>query len=186
MAARLVQAKMARMKMYGVHRARAVRFLARRKVHGMVRLVGTGTMARSHKLHLAVMRSVLVVALVIVAFGACAASPCDGVDRSLTTERSVALAPGIAKQLHVPTVDVLQSFRFAGWSIIYVGTHQADEAFLFYAHDPLKQHYVALWSGGARMDEEQVIKIWVVKNAPGIPSKLAGCFAWHVTKDRDM
>jgi hypothetical protein len=133
-----------------------------------------------------VFRNVLVVAFVVVAFGAHAASPCDGVDRSLTTERRAALAPAIVKQLHVSIVDVLQSFRFGGWSIIYVATHQADEAFLFYARDPLKSHYVTLWSGGARLDEGQAIKDWVLKNAPSIPSKLADCFAWHVTKDRDM
>ena len=150
----------------------------------MANLSGIGTMAHNNKVDLRIARNVLVVAFVVVAFGARAASPC--VDRSLTTERHAALAPAIAKQMHVPIVDVLKSFRFGGWSIIYVATHQADEAFLFYAHDPLRSHYVTLWSGRARLDEGQVIRKWVEKNAPGIPSKLAGCFAWHVTKDRDM
>ena len=71
------------------------------------------------------------------------------------------------------------------WSIIYVDTHESDEAYVFYAHDPLRSRYVTLWSGAARMDEEQEIKVWTIKNAPGIPQKLAGCFAWHVTKNRD-
>ena len=34
------------------------------------------------------------------------------------------------------------------------------------------------------MDEEQEIKAWTIKNAAGISEKLAGCFAWHVTKER--
>jgi len=181
MAARLVQ-----IETYGVHHARAVRLLVRRIVHGMAHLIGTGTMAHNNKFDLVVVRSALIAAFVMATFGACAASPCDGVDRSLTTERSVALAPEIAEQEHVPMVDVLQSFRFRGWSIIYVNTYQSDETFLFYAHDPLSSHYITEWSGGARLDEEQTIRKWVRENAPGIPSKLAGCFAWHVTKDRDM
>jgi hypothetical protein len=96
-----------------------------------------------------------------------AGSLCDGVDRSLTTEHRSAWAPEVAKQLSVSSVEVLQSFRLDGWNILYVDTHQSDEAFLFYARDPLTSHY------------------WALKNAPNIPLKLASCFAWHVTKDRD-
>jgi len=113
------------------------------------------------------------------------ASPCGGVDRSLTNDRKAILAHGIARQLHVQSVDVLQSFRAGGWTIIYVDSHDADEAFLFYSHDPLTGSYITLWSGAATRDEEQAIKKWTLKNAPGIPQKLANCFAWHVTKDRD-
>jgi hypothetical protein len=115
-----------------------------------------------------------------------AASPCDGVIRSLSNERKTALAPAIAKQLNASNVDVLQSFQSGGWSIIYVDTHQADEAFLFYSHDPLTNRYITLWSGAAARYEEQDVKSWTIKNAPGIPPKLASCFAWHVTKDRDL
>ena len=96
------------------------------------------------------------------------------------------LTPVIAKQLQVSKVDVLQSFRMDSLSIFYVDTHEADEAFLFYAGDPLTNHFITLWSGGASSSEEQVIKQWVIKNVAGIPTGLADCFAWHVTKDRDM
>lgn len=57
---------------------------------------------------------------------------------------------------------------------------------MFYSGDPLKNKNVSLWSGAARIDEEQDIYEWVIKNVPGIPSQLAKCFAWHVTKNRDM
>lgn len=113
-----------------------------------------------------------------------AASPCDGVDRRLTNERKATLAPAIAKELKVKRVDVLQSFRQDGWSIIYVDTHESDETFVFYAHDPMKNHYVTLWGGVALPEEERQIKRWVLKNAPGIPAPLAACFAWHVSKER--
>ena len=125
------------------------------------------------------------VCLVGVTATAWAASPCAGVSRDLTSQRKAALAPEIAKQLRVRSVDVLQSFRLGGWEIIYVSTGESDEPFLFYSGDPLKSGYITLWSGAATIHEEQAIKGWTLKNAPGIPRKLAACFAWHVTKDRD-
>jgi hypothetical protein len=133
----------------------------------------------------------LIMLFVIRAAGgswAWAASPCDGVDRSLPNERKAALAPQIAKQLakqlDTAKVDVLESFQFRGWSIIYVDTHVSDETYLFYAHDPFTSRYITLWGGAAANFEETEIRNWTLKNAPGIPPKLASCFAWHVTKDR--
>ncbi len=125
------------------------------------------------------------IVLIAAASSAWAASPCDGVNRSLTKERKAALAPVIAKQLGVERVDVLQSFRTGEWSIILVETYQSDEPFVFYAHDPATSRYITLWSGAARTDEEKEIREWTLKNAPAIPSHLARCFAWHVTKDHD-
>ena len=80
--------------------------------------------------------SIFIATIVAISSVACASTPCDGVNRSLSKERIVVLSPVIAKQLHVSTVDVLQSFRMDRWSIIYVETHESDEAFLFYADDP--------------------------------------------------
>ena len=77
------------------------------------------------------------------------------------------------------SVDVLQSFRNDGWYIVYVDTGVSDEAFLFYEHDPLTSDYVTLWAGTAQNNED--IKNEVIKSAPGIPAKLAGCFAWYFT-----
>ncbi len=113
-------------------------------------------------------------------------SPCDNVDRSLTDNSKAVLAPVIAMQLHSQKVDVLQAFRFEGWTIIYVDSHDADESFLFYSHDPLHNRYITRWGGAAAWNEEQSIRAWTIKNAPGIPLKLASCFAWHVTNDRTM
>ena len=126
-----------------------------------------------------------VAVFIAAASSAWAASPCEGVNRSLTDERKAALAPEIAKQLGYKSVDVLQSFQTGTWSIIYVDTHESDETFLFYAHDPVKSRYITEWSGAAAIFEEHAIKRWTLKNAPGIPISLASCFAWHVTKDRD-
>ena len=111
--------------------------------------------------------------------------PCNNVDRSLTDISKAALAPVIARQLRAERVDVLQSFRFGGWTILYVNSFDSDETFLFYPHDPLHTRYITMWGGAAAGNEEQSIKHWTLKNAPGIPPKLASCFAWHVTNDRD-
>jgi hypothetical protein len=132
-----------------------------------------------------VQSTVLSLIMCVVIPPAWSVSPCNNVDRSLTDSSKVALAPVIAKQLHAQKVDVLQSFRFDGWTILYVDTYDSDETFLFYSHDPLHSRYITMWGGAAAWNEEQSIREWTFKNAPGIPSKLASCFAWHVTSDRD-
>lgn len=114
-----------------------------------------------------------------------APTPCDGVDRTLSdADRHDWPAP-IAQQLGVAKVDVLQSFAFGGWVVVYVDTHQSDQAFLFYAGDPRTHRYVTLWAGAAMADEEQQIVTWAMHDAPAIPARLAQCFAWHVTQHRD-
>jgi len=35
-------------------------------------------------------------------------------------------------------------------------------------------------------DEEQEIRACTLKNAPGLPRRLASCFARHVTKSKDQ
>jgi hypothetical protein len=118
--------------------------------------------------------------------GVVSASPCTGIDRTLTDAQKHAWAPVIAKQLHVANVDVLQVFREGDWRVIYVDTHVSDNGFLFYRNDPLHGTYVNTWAGAAMKDEEVSIGQWVQHNVHGIPTPLATCFAWHVTQDRDM
>lgn len=128
----------------------------------------------------------LVLLCVLAPYSIWAASPCDGVDRSLTADRKIALASAIAKQLQASRVDVLESFRLDSWSIIYVGTDNSDNAFLFYSGDPLVDHFVTLWGGAATENEQNSIRRWALKHAPQIPMGLANCFAWHVTRDREQ
>ena len=128
----------------------------------------------------------LVAALIAYASPAIAGSPCDGVDRSLTSDQKAAWQPIVARQLKAPKSVVLQAFRFAGWSIVYVDTGVSDETFMFFKGDPHQNRYVTLWGGAAQIDEEKAMETWTRKNAPGVPSTLARCFAYHVTRDRDM
>ncbi len=114
-----------------------------------------------------------------------AESPCDGVSRILTDAQRAAWAPSIAKQMAVPTVDLLKAFSIGDWRIVNVDTHQSDEGFLFYDRDPSAGRYKSLWGGVAMKDEEREIMSWTLTNVPGIPTKLASCFSWYVTHNRN-
>jgi hypothetical protein len=117
----------------------------------------------------------------ILVAGSAMGAPCDGIDRTLSAADRAALAAPIAAQLHVPSVDVLQSFRDGAWRIVYVDSHVADEAFLFFSADPTRQHYLALWGGAATPAEAPGIETWAAAHAPGVPKALAACFAWRAT-----
>jgi hypothetical protein len=112
------------------------------------------------------------------------ATPCTGIDRTLTAAQKHTWAQAIATQMNLPSVDVLQVFRDGSWRVIYIDTHRSDNGFLFYRDDPSRSHYVTVWAGMAQANEESSIEQWVHANVPGIPSALAQCFAWHVTQDR--
>jgi hypothetical protein len=124
-----------------------------------------------------------VIAILAATTSVWAASPCAGVNRNLAGQRKAALAPEIAKQLHDKSIEVLKSFQLGSWSIYYIASHENDNAYVFYADDPSRSRYITLWGGIATSDEEPEIKAWILKHAPGIPRKLASCFAWHVTKE---
>lgn len=53
---------------------------------------------------------------------------------------------------------------------------------MFYSNAPVDGgHPVTLWSGAATIFETSEVEQWVKENAPGIPARVASCFAWHVT-----
>ncbi len=107
---------------------------------------------------------------------------CEGLSLELTEIQHKNWSESIAKQLNTSSVDILFILGSGQWRIVYVDTHQADQAFLFYSNDPTDNRYINLWSGAARHSETSVIKKWALKNIPNIPKKLASCFAWYVTK----
>jgi hypothetical protein len=126
------------------------------------------------------------------------ASPCTGVDRTLTQSQKIAFLPSIERHLNnqlckglgqiisMSAEDIFQVFRVDKWHIVYVNSHVSDEPFLFYNSTPDgAERYLTAWAGGAAMDEGPEIYAWLLREAPGIPHKLASCFAWHVTRDRD-
>ncbi len=113
-------------------------------------------------------------------------TPCNGVDRSLSESRKKELASAIIRQEGLERADVMQSFKSDGWTIVYVNTYISDEPYLFYSGDPIMaKRPITAWSGAATVFETSEIKDWVLKNAPNIPDRLASCFAWHVTLNRE-
>lgn len=143
------------------------------------------------------MRGLALILAALVALPALA-SPCAGVDRALPAARKAAFAPAVAAHLNrqlgpqvnqtivIAPDDILQLFRLGRWHILYVNNHVSDEPFLFYRDAPQRSPAYALaWAGAATRDEGPAIEKWVRAEAPGIPRRLAACFAWHVTQDRD-
>ena len=116
---------------------------------------------------------------------ATAAAPCSGVDRSLPASLTAAVTPAIIAELHDPGASVMQSFRYGGWAILYVNTAKSDPPFLFYQRDPRLGASVAQWGGAAMASEQAEVERWTLAHASGIPPRLASCFAYHVTQDRD-
>lgn len=114
------------------------------------------------------------------------ATPCEGIDRDFSKKGKSRLANAIKKQLRLKAVDVLETFGSEGWSIVYVDTKISDEPYLLYSDDPIfARKPVTQWSGAAMIFETSAVERWVLDNAPGIPKRLAACFAWHVTLNRD-
>ena len=114
------------------------------------------------------------------------ATPCNGVDRRLGIHRRAQLEAVIAKQQKRETVRVFNAFRYGGWFIVYTDASDGDEPYLFYRQDPtVGNRPLAAWSGAANIFETSDIAHWVRRNASGIPTRLADCFAWHVTLNRE-
>ena len=114
------------------------------------------------------------------------AAPCDKVSRELTSSQKSEWSSSIATQLGMKSVSVRQAFAFQDWKIVYVTTPNTDPAFLFYRGNPAETKFTTMWSGAVRTNEEDGILSWTTSHAHGIPSTLAKCFAWHVTKARDQ
>ncbi|WP_428383398.1 hypothetical protein [Nevskia ramosa] len=109
------------------------------------------------------------------------AAPCDEVDRGLSLSRQLSLPSIVERQLGISPVQILGSMSEGTWSILSVLTPQSDPPFLFFSDNPQNSHFVTLWAGAASAKEEFEVKSWVIEHAPGIPSSLAACFAWHVS-----
>lgn len=134
-----------------------------------------------------------------------ARTPCDGIDQSLAHERVATLTKAIDIQLKSPTppvrgivvfgananlgLQVLRSWRYDGWSIIFAVTDLSDPLYLFYPRDPETSNFVAVWGGmiplnpdndDAAAEAQRNIQAWAIREVPDIPRELAGCFAWYV------
>ncbi|GAB2882555.1 hypothetical protein GCM10027046_08460 [Uliginosibacterium flavum] len=135
-------------------------------------------------------------ALYVLLFSAAVqADPCSGGDRSLDAARREALAPVVSRDVTLllwphfkahfdpGPQRVLSSLRMRGWFVLYVDTGKTDDVALFYAGDPARGgRYAGFWGGSAPTDEGPQLRRELLRDIPGIPPALAGCFAWRVTQ----
>jgi hypothetical protein len=120
-------------------------------------------------------------------------SPCQGVTQTkgVDIKNKAELERAITKQLiaKIPglkgksTITVRRVFACENWSIIEVRfpPNVAEDISLIYDKNPLTSHYVN-WHGRtlAEKEDEPYIRDGILKIAPGIPPKLASCFAKFV------
>ncbi len=112
------------------------------------------------------------------------ANPCSGVDRRLAGEDKARLEAGIARQQRRDKIRVFELFKLRGWTIVFSDAGEGDEPYFVYSADPAAGATpLTAWSGAATIFETTDTARWMQKVAPGIPVKLANCFAWHVTLD---
>jgi hypothetical protein len=133
-----------------------------------------------------VIRALAALALLpaLAATTAMASAPCEGVDRGLGKERADRLSQRLARELRDSNARATQEFLYDGWDIVGVTGAGSVEMYVFYPSDALSVGHVAIWRGGAGLDEVSQAKEWAVENAPGIPNQLARCFAVRVTAAR--
>ncbi|MDD5299330.1 MAG: hypothetical protein PHD65_02430 [Gallionella sp.] len=108
------------------------------------------------------------------------ASPCDGVDTSLSESRKNQLASVIPKKFNIESTEILQSYQYLHWHVIYINNHGNDKGFLYFYDNPMQNIYLTVWDGSVT-NEESEIKKFILSNAKIIPSKLRVCIE-HATR----
>jgi hypothetical protein len=116
------------------------------------------------------------------------AAPCQGMEKKLTAKEKAELGRAIARQysaaekMEVPSAEVMCVFASGDWSIIRALPYAAEPLYFFYRGNPLTNSYVTSWYGIVMPEDEPEVKKWALENVPGIPPKLAACFARYVTQ----
>lgn len=127
----------------------------------------------------------LCVFLILVCNSSLAESHCENNIVQLDGNKSLVLKRNISKQVDVESVNIISIFSDRDWSVIYIETDVADNAFLFYPGNIYKGRFATLWSGAAGIAEEESLFQWAKDNAHGISDSLAHCFAWYSTHRRN-
>ena len=112
-------------------------------------------------------------------------NPCRGVSRGLGDSDQRRWAPVIAARNNWKDVKVLQLFQVSNWRIVYLDNAVTDNPYLFFSGDPAESQTIVMLGGGAALFDYDDILGLVLSKVPGIPERLAECFAWHVTFSDD-
>jgi hypothetical protein len=125
-------------------------------------------------------------------------SSCQGVSKykGEDVKNKAALEVAITKQLknsggpeinsnaYKLKVTLLYVYAKDNWTILMVRLCENCDVYLhlFYSGNPLTNRYVATSGVGSDWgDDMQKIMDWVLRDVPGIPPKLASCYAWAIT-----
>ncbi|STQ91164.1 hypothetical protein [Iodobacter fluviatilis] len=125
------------------------------------------------------------------------ANPCEKMIRPVSEKKKTIFAkainvhlnkqlgPSLNQTLFTDSTDIFEVIHYKQWYIIYISTRITDESYLVYSAAPNKSsRYLTYWAGSAIDGEGPAVEKWLKKDAPGIPPKLASCFAWHITDGR--
>ncbi len=108
--------------------------------------------------------------------------PCSSARTALDANRKFELARAISESEGFPNSTVLTYIGFQSWHIVLTTAGLGDPPYLVYREDPAKGGKpVASWAGAATIFETTELRDWLLANAPGIPRRLADCWAWQVT-----
>ena len=108
---------------------------------------------------------------------------CAGVVRKINESDKASIANMMAKTLKSKSAEIIEYMQVGTWRVIWVDTPDSEPGVFFFPEDPLKTKYVTVFGGAAVYGEEKEVIAWATKNANGIPSNLAACFAWRVSPD---
>jgi hypothetical protein len=115
---------------------------------------------------------------------AIAASPCDGVERTLADagrrEYSKLVADAIGQKAKPETVKIVHFMASGPWSAVYASTGVSDDGVLFFDTVNGRKRFKDVWGGWATPDDRPELIRWAT--ALGAPETLARCFA-HVVID---
>jgi hypothetical protein len=113
----------------------------------------------------------------------CHATPCDGVNRTISAEEKLSIENSMAKTSPTKKAEIFEYMQVGSWRVIWVNTFDSEPGVLFFSGDPINSEPVTGWGGASIYGEEQEDINWAQNNAKGIPIQLAKCFAWRVSPD---
>lgn len=74
----------------------------------------------------------IIILFVTVASSKMAEVVCENVRMECPIDENIKLASAVEEQLAVKNVQILQMLGYEKWRIVYIDSHVADEAFLFF------------------------------------------------------
>ncbi|NGN45047.1 hypothetical protein G6N74_28735 [Mesorhizobium sp. CGMCC 1.15528] len=123
-------------------------------------------------------------ALIVPQHAALAASPCNGVDTTLTAQRKSDYANLVAKSLDqniIPSKVSIQGFMQSGtWTVVYAEVSVADPGYFFFDSSSGRPAFKDVWGGMADEGDGPEITKWAKKL--GANNAIASCFADTVTE----